>query len=112
MALEERVPWGTSGVLHGTRSRVRFVEQLLPGRVALITGGGSGQGRAAAVLFARHGARIGVIDVNPEGAEETVRLVKDAGGEARAVVADVSVRADADRMVDGVAGAWGRRDVL
>src|SRR5439155_7203724 len=79
------------------RRRGGDMEQLLPGKVALITGAGSGQGRAAAVLFARHGARIGVIDVNPEGAEETVRLVKDAGGEARAVVADVSVRADADR---------------
>jgi len=88
------------------------VEPLLPGKVALITGAGSGQGRAAAVLFARHGARVGVIDVDADGADETVRLVKDVGSEAVAVVADVSRPAEADRMVAEVTGAWGRLDVL
>ena len=62
----------------------------LAGKVALITGSGSGQGRAAAILFAREGARVAVSDVNVAGGEETVRLVRDAGGEAVFHAADVS----------------------
>src|SRR5438046_2875644 len=76
-----RVPWAPTGDAHGTRSNLRPVEPLLPGKVALITGAGSGQGRAAAVLFAGHGARIGAVDINGEGADETVRLVKDTGAD-------------------------------
>jgi 3-oxoacyl-[acyl-carrier protein] reductase len=85
---------------------------MLDGKVALITGAASGQGRAAAVLFARHGARIVVADLNEEGAAETVRLVEAVGGAALAVPADVSRRADNDRMVAAAVERFGRLDVL
>jgi NAD(P)-dependent dehydrogenase (short-subunit alcohol dehydrogenase family) len=84
----------------------------LAGKVALITGGASGQGRAAAVLFAAHGARVALADLNDEGARETVGLVEGAGSEAIAVCADVSVRADDDRMVREAMDHFGRLDVL
>jgi len=87
-------------------------EALLDGRGALITGSGSGQGRAAAVLFAEHGARVAVIDINDVGAAETVKLVEEVGGEAFALHADVSTRADCDAMVDAVMERFGRLDVL
>ncbi len=85
---------------------------LLVGKVALITGAGSGQGRAAALLFAEHGARIAVIDINDEGAAETVELVERAGSDAIGVHADVSVPADNDAMVATTIAAFGRLDVL
>ncbi len=62
----------------------------LKGRVAVITGGGSGIGRASAIEFAREGARVVVADINPEGAQETVKQVASAGGTAIAVHTDVS----------------------
>ncbi|MGH9026482.1 MAG: SDR family NAD(P)-dependent oxidoreductase [Acidimicrobiia bacterium] len=88
------------------------VDPLLPDRVALITGAGSGQGRAASRLFAHHSARIAVVDINDEGAGETVKLVEEAGGEAFALHADVSLRADVDRMVEATLERFGRLDVL
>lgn len=81
-------------------------------RVALITGGGSGIGKAAALLLAREGARVAVLSRTREELEETVRRVEEGGGEAMAVVADVS---DAGRMrsaVEEVVGRWGRLDVV
>jgi 3-oxoacyl-[acyl-carrier protein] reductase len=87
-------------------------EGLLEDRVALITGAGSGQGRAAAGLFARHGARIAVIDIDDSGAHETVEAIESNGGEAISIHADVSVRADADRMIATTVDRFGRLDVL
>jgi 3-oxoacyl-[acyl-carrier protein] reductase len=84
----------------------------LDGRVALITGAASGQGRAAAVLFAAQGARIVVADLNDAGSDETVAMVQEAGSEAIAVHADVSVRGDVDTMVAAAHDTWGRLDVL
>jgi NAD(P)-dependent dehydrogenase (short-subunit alcohol dehydrogenase family) len=86
--------------------------EMLDGRVALITGAASGQGRAAAVLFAREGARIAIADINDDGAHETATMVKDAGSEAVAIHADVSVRGDCDAMVGATVDAFGRLDVL
>ncbi|MEY2404856.1 MAG: hypothetical protein QOD38_2407 [Acidimicrobiaceae bacterium] len=85
---------------------------MLAGRVALITGAASGQGRAAAVLFASHGASIAVVDVNDEGALETVGLVDQQGGGAVAIHADVSRADDCARMVVETVNAFGRVDVL
>ena len=84
----------------------------LDGKVALITGGASGQGRAAARVFASAGARIVVADIDEVGANETVKLVEEHDGEALAVVADVSRRADNEHMVDAAVERFGRLDVL
>src|SRR3954471_10448775 len=85
---------------------------LLEGKVALITGAASGQGRAASVLFAEHGASIAVIDINDASAAETVELVEAAGGKAFAFHADASCRSDADAMVAVTVERLGRLDVL
>jgi NAD(P)-dependent dehydrogenase (short-subunit alcohol dehydrogenase family) len=87
-------------------------DALLAGKVALITGAASGQGRAAATLFASHGARIVVADVNDAGSDETVALVQKEGSEAVAVHADVSRREDVDAMVAAAADRFGTIDVL
>lgn len=81
-------------------------------RVALITGAASGIGRATALLFAREGARVGVVDIDDTGGMETVHAIKDAGGDALWVRADVSAAAEARRAADAVAGWHGRVDVL
>lgn len=86
--------------------------RLLPDKVALVTGSASGQGRAAALLFGAHGARVLVADVNDEGATETVRMLEEQGAEGVAIHADVSVRADVDTMVDAAMEHFGRLDVL
>jgi NAD(P)-dependent dehydrogenase (short-subunit alcohol dehydrogenase family) len=65
---------------------------LLENRVALITGGGSGFGRAAAVQFCAAGARVAIGDLDPETAERTAQKVRDAGGEAWAAQVDVAAR--------------------
>lgn len=83
---------------------------LLDGKVALITGGSTGIGRATAQIFAREGAQVGVADVNAEGAEETVRLIRTAGGAALFIRADVSQAADTEAMVRTVVETYGRLD--
>lgn len=84
----------------------------LAGRVALITGSGSGQGRAAAQLFAEHGAAIAVVDIDDDGARETVACIEQRGGRAFAMHADVSTRRECDAMVAAAIDAYGRLDVL
>jgi 3-oxoacyl-[acyl-carrier protein] reductase len=85
---------------------------LLEDRVALITGSGSGQGRAAAVLFAEHGARVAVIDIDDAGAAETVRVVEAKGGETIALHADVATPSGCAEMIAATFDRWGRLDVL
>jgi NAD(P)-dependent dehydrogenase (short-subunit alcohol dehydrogenase family) len=71
----------------------------LAGKVALITGAGMGMGREASLLFAAHGAGVIVADINHAAADDTVDLVRKAGGKAVAVVGDVAIEADVRRMV-------------
>ena len=82
----------------------------LSGRIALVTGGSSGIGRATALAFAREGARISVADLDEQGGEETVRMVKDGGGEAFFVRTDVSQATDAEAMVSRTIEAYDRLD--
>jgi NAD(P)-dependent dehydrogenase (short-subunit alcohol dehydrogenase family) len=84
----------------------------LENKVALITGGGSGIGEAAAVLFAREGARVAVLGRTAEKLEETVKRIEAAGGEGLAVEGDVASYADMARVVGEVVERWGRLDVV
>lgn len=80
------------------------------GKVALVTGGGSGIGRAACLAFAREGARVVINDIRAEGGEETLRLVREAGGEGIFVQADVSKAAEVEAMVQKAVDTCGRLD--
>jgi len=84
----------------------------LVGKVVLITGAGSGIGRESALLFAREGARVVVVDINEQGAEETVACIRQGGGEAAFFRADVSRASDAEAMVTFAETTYGRLDVL
>jgi NAD(P)-dependent dehydrogenase (short-subunit alcohol dehydrogenase family) len=83
----------------------------LDGNVALVTGAATGLGRASARIFAREGARVVVVGhVNLDAAKETVRLIKDAGGDAIMVVADVSSSSDVQAMVKAAVDTYGGLD--
>ncbi len=82
----------------------------LIGKVALITGASSGIGRASALAFSREGAQVAVADVSAEGGEETVSLVKKAGGEAFFMKADVSKAVEVEAFVARVVQTYGRLD--
>jgi NAD(P)-dependent dehydrogenase (short-subunit alcohol dehydrogenase family) len=83
----------------------------LEGKAALVTGGGSGLGRASAIALARAGATVTVADVNEDGGKETAALVyEEAGGDAEFVRADVTRPDDVAAMVDQAVARWGHLD--
>ncbi len=84
----------------------------LQDKVAVITGAGSGIGRAIAKLFAAEGAKVVAADVVPAGLEQVVDEIKAAGGTAVSVVVDVSKVQDVENMIDTALGQFGRLDVL
>lgn len=89
----------------------------LRGKVAIVTGAGSrgpglGNGKAAAILFAREGARVLCVDQELARAEETVALIHAEGGDAAAAAANVTRAEDCQAMVEAAVGRWGGLDVL
>ena len=84
----------------------------LEGKVAIVTGAGSGIGRATARLFAQEGARVVVCDINKETGEQTVDTVKMEGGEALFVKVDVSNSAEIQELMRSCADRYGTLDVL
>lgn len=89
----------------------------LDGKVAIVTGAGSraegiGNGRAAAVLFAREGAKVLLVDVNRAAAEATLVMIEQEGGEAAVFEADVTAAEQCRTMVEEAVRRWGRLDIL
>ena len=85
--------------------------QSMDGKVTLVTGAGSGIGRASALLFAERGAKVVVADVHGEAANETARQIETAGGESVSVEADVSIAGEVEEMVQRTISSYGRLDV-
>lgn len=84
---------------------------LLEGKVALVTGGGSGIGQAACHLYAQEGAKVVVSDIDEQGGNDTVRAIRASGGEAGFVRADISNPGDCQAMVDYALEQYGRLDI-
>lgn len=82
----------------------------LEGKIALITGAGSGMGRAAALVFAREGAKVVAADIVEDAVAKTVEMVKAAGGEAVFVPTDVSQAEQVAGMVERAVSTYGRLD--
>jgi NAD(P)-dependent dehydrogenase (short-subunit alcohol dehydrogenase family) len=84
---------------------------ILQNKVALVTGGTSGIGRATAIAYAQQQAKVVVVGRRMDEGEETVRLIQDTGGEAIFVQADVTKEADVKAVVDKAVGVFGRLDI-
>ena len=84
----------------------------LQNKVTLITGSSSGIGRATALLFAQEGAKVVAVDINDEGGNETIDMIKKAGGTAIYVHADVSNAAECEAMVQAAEETYGKLDVM
>jgi NAD(P)-dependent dehydrogenase (short-subunit alcohol dehydrogenase family) len=88
------------------------IRRRLEDKVAIITGTGSGIGRATAILFAREGADLVLADVQEDALRETLRLVHSEGGRALGRKTDVSVEREVKELVDAALGAYSRIDIL
>src|SRR5687767_7055510 len=84
----------------------------LKGRVAFVTGAGSGIGKAAARLLASEGARVAALDVDHKDVERTTKQIESAGGEAMPIAADVSQPSEMEKAVASIVEKWGRIDIV
>ncbi|MDZ8240591.1 MAG: SDR family oxidoreductase [Nostoc sp. ChiQUE01a] len=84
---------------------------MLKDKVVLVTGGTSGIGRATAIAYAQQQAKVVVVGRRIDEGEETIRLIKEAGGEAIFVQADVTKEADVEAIVDKAVGVFGQLDI-
>jgi NAD(P)-dependent dehydrogenase (short-subunit alcohol dehydrogenase family) len=84
---------------------------LFDNKVALVTGAGSGIGRATSIMFSQKGARVVAADIDLKEAEQTVQVIKKSGGEAIAVKVDVRSASQVEDMVNTVVDKWGRLDI-
>lgn len=85
---------------------------LLEGKVAIITGSGRGIGAEAAALFAEHGAKVVITDIDPAPAEATAQRIREAGGQALAIAGDVTKDADIEELIGQTVHSFGQIDVL
>jgi NAD(P)-dependent dehydrogenase (short-subunit alcohol dehydrogenase family) len=83
---------------------------LVQGKIALVTGGGSGIGRATSLALAKEGAKVAVSDIVVAGGEETVRMITATGGEATFIKADVAKAAEVEALIKKVVETYGRLD--
>ncbi|CAM4452072.1 SDR family oxidoreductase [Paenibacillus typhae] len=89
-----------------------MAELRLAGKVAVVTGGGSGIGKASVMEFARNGAKVILLDRTPENAEKVKRQVEEAGGEALVIECDIEQPQQVKEAIDQAAATWGRLDIV
>ncbi|WP_433751418.1 SDR family oxidoreductase [Paenibacillus amylolyticus] len=89
-----------------------MTELRLEGKVAIVTGGGSGIGQATAIRFAEHGAKVYMLDRTPENAEETKQTIEKAGGEAYVIECDISKPDNVQKAIDQAAAEAGKLDII
>src|SRR5437763_3554509 len=83
---------------------------VVQGKIVVVTGGGSGIGRATALKLAEEGATVMIADYAQEGGERTVKMIKDAGGTASFIHADVSIARQVEAIVSKTVETYGRLD--
>ena len=112
--LESRTAGGSApnGIVHRLDARVSDIVTRLKGKVAIVTGGGSGIGRAIALALAGEGAQVAVLGRRREPLDDVVKKAAAAGGEARAVTADVAREGETRSAVNETENAFGRIDIL
>lgn len=89
-----------------------MVDSELQNKVGIVTGGGSGLGAAAALKLGQHGVRVAVNDMNPDRAERVAHVIREAGGQAIAIGADVANKFQCVHLVETTRAEWGQLDIL